>query len=397
MFSKLRNKIMLLYTLSVFLILFFSFCLIEYNTYQRTFMEITRKLNDIPTNPEFNIPKIQHGVSDGYIYLYQDNGTFKEGFSIYNLSDEEYTEILKNILETDKKIINYDSKYYAVKRTAFAVKLVSIDHEINYLLSLGFTLLFYLTIFSVISFILSYIFAWKFIKPIEKSYIRQTEFISDVSHELKTPLAVIFSNLQLFNSENENLNLSLTTIAIEESKRLKNLTSNLLTLSKTNFEQNNFIFSKINLSDSLYYLLRAFEVKLFEENFIFTSEIDDDIWIVGNEDLIQQLLVILIDNAIKYNTSQKKIDITMTVKKDYVYLYFMNDSEKISDSEIHLLFNRFYRKDKSRNTEGFGLGLSLAQLIIKQHNGTISTSYINGQMVFKIKFNVVSPPSYNTK
>ncbi len=382
MFKQLKLKMIITYVISILIILLISFSLIFYLSYTSVHSEISNRLNSeykkispdkLNSNQEINIL-----ITDDQQLLYDNSN--------YDLTDRQYQMLVEDALDNQDKIIDYQGNKIAYRVYPESIKFINVTNDINYLNSLLYSLGWAFLIFSIIALAIGTILAKKAVKPVELAYYKQKDFVSDVSHEIRTPLSVIISNLQLYKHDSDP---KLLDIAIDESNRITTLTETLLELSTVDFQKKQMTFEKIDLSNQINYAISAMEVKMYEEDFKLNINISDSIYINGQADRIKQLLIILLDNAIKYNDQQKIINISLKKKKDQAILIIENSSETLSSNQINNLFERFYRADESRNSQGFGLGLSLAKVITDQHHATIKCISIDQVTTFTIKFKIV--------
>lgn len=237
------------------------------------------------------------------------------------------------------------------------------------------------TIGLVILFGVSWLLASWAITPIADAWDKQKQFIADASHELKTPLTVIATNTDviLANEDDTVKNQSKWLTYIKsETIRMSKLVSDLLYIAKSDVNEVSMVMSKFNISHTVSGICLVFETVAFESGKILNDNIEEDIFYTGDEDRIKQLVNILIDNAIKH--SDINAEITVTLKrdvKDKIKLMVTNTKgEDIPTGMENRLFERFFRIDKARNHNNgsHGLGLNIAQSIVKNHNGTISVS-----------------------
>ena len=219
--------------------------------------------------------------------------------------------------------------------------------------------------------------------PAEEALAREKRFISDASHELKTPLGAISVNAQALKLRGDD-SIYVKNI-ISETGRMNRLIERLLTLSRLEegalHEKKDF-----SLSDVVQEMVLTYESIAFEKGKELLSTIEEGIDFNGNEDEIRQLLAILLDNAIKNSSEHGKIKLTCYKKKN-VIIEVKNDGNVISKEDIGHIFDRFYTTDQSRNSSSFGLGLAIAKEITKKHNGSISAESEPGKETkFIIKF-----------
>lgn len=205
-------------------------------------------------------------------------------------------------------------------------------------------------------------------EPAEQSLLREKRFISDASHELKTPIGAISINAQALEIDYKE-NLYLKNI-ISESERMSRLIERLLMLSK--FDEADIINKEsISLSDICEEVVLTYEAVAYERGLTFSYEIGPFIDIIGVEDEIRQLLVILIDNAIKNTDDSGEISLCCKKEKNSVCIKVANTGHGISPDDLPHIFERFYSVDESRNNSSFGLGLAIAKAIVERHGGVI--------------------------
>ncbi len=214
---------------------------------------------------------------------------------------------------------------------------------------------------------------------LELNFIQQKQFMEDASHELRTPLTIIESYASLLKrwaSNDEKLREEAVEAIYSESVRLKTMVSDLMQLVDSHTEERPH-FAPLNVVP----LIRAAASSLqysFRRDIAVEVE-EDDMEIMGDKKKIKQLLIILLDNAIKY--SSKKIRITARRKKDRVVISVIDQGIGIPKGKIPFIFDRFYRVDKarSRSTGGAGLGLAIARAIVQSHEGSIRVDSAYGQ------------------
>ncbi len=210
----------------------------------------------------------------------------------------------------------------------------------------------------------------RIVKPFSENYEKQKQFITDAGHELKTPLTIIDADAEVLEmdvGENEWL-----SDIKNQTKRLAQLTNNLILLSRME-EQPQAEKIEFPVSDLAEETLEAFQALAKTHNKTISGQIEPMLSMVGDENAIRQLIVILLDNAVKYSDDGGKIELSLKKKKHTIQLGVFNTTESISREDLTHLFDRFYRADKSRNskTGGYGLGLSIAAAIVSAHKGKI--------------------------
>ena len=224
------------------------------------------------------------------------------------------------------------------------------------------------------------------VTPVKTAFDKQQRFISDASHELKTPLTIISANVDVLQNEIGD-NQRLTHIK-DQSDRMNSLVHSLLTLAKTDEDQPHLVFSKFNLSGAVLKTALEFESFAFEEDKLYSYNIDENISFIGDEQQIKQLTSILIDNAIQYSDTGGQINVSLRSEGGRPHMSVFNTGIGVPNEEYEKIFERFYRHDESRSREtgGYGIGLSIAEAIVKSHKGKISVSGEYGKWVC---FNVI--------
>ncbi len=228
-----------------------------------------------------------------------------------------------------------------------------------------------------------YLARWA-LRPAERAWKQQQQFVADASHELKTPLTVILANMGILLSAREQIGpqeIKWVENTQAEAQRMKRLVDDLLFLARADSAKSCLTFSRFSLSDAVWSALLPFEALAFEQGVDLQSEIQPDLWLTGHEGQIRQLAAILIDNACKYAGKQGIVTVTLRRAGEQLLLSVHNTGAPIPEETLPHLFERFYRADPSRAREqgGYGLGLAIAQTIVESHHGRISVESSAGQ------------------
>jgi len=225
--------------------------------------------------------------------------------------------------------------------------------------------------------------------PVEETFNKQKDFIADASHELKTPLAVMMASIDCIevNKKNEKYINNMKS----ESDRMNNLITKLLDLSKSESGTNKELYTINNLSKIVEKRALVFESLAFENNVNINTNIEKDIILKCSKSEIDEVVSILIDNAIKHSYKNSEIQVNLYKDKNNIILDVVNNGKDISNDEYEKIFERFYRGDKSRNRDSnrYGLGLAIAKNIINNHNGQIKAfskdNFTTFRVIFKYK------------
>lgn len=315
--------------------------------------------------------------SDGCLICLNSDGSLKE---IRQNSAEEYSEdellSIATAIHREGKARGWHQYFRyrvitttdAQGNTEITIGLINASSDLYSI----FSMLFISSLIGGLSFLLVLliiIFASnKAVKPIAESYARQKQFVTDAGHELKTPLTVISANNELARmiyGDSEWFD----SIDNQISK-MNGLVGNLITLAKMDEEQKP-VFTSFNLSDAVYDTAKSFENLIHTKSKLITFDIADDIIFTGDESKLRQVVSILIDNAVKYCDEKGKIAVRLTSEKQ-IKLQVINDYAEVWTSDLSHVFERFYRADKARTSDGsYGLGLSIAKSIVELHKGEI--------------------------
>ena len=222
------------------------------------------------------------------------------------------------------------------------------------------------------------------VTPVAASFESQRQFVSNASHELKTPLTIISANIDLLESE-IGTPRQLQYIR-SETDRMNVLVNQLLTLARmgapvTGEPQENFAFTQTVMG-----ILLPFESVAYEQNVHLDIEIAPELTLHGNREQIQQLVSILVDNAIRHTPKDGHVIVTAQRQHKKILLSVSNTGDPIPEEERKRIFERFYRADESRSGQGerYGLGLAIAKSIVEEHHGKISTDRQNGYTIFLV-------------
>ncbi|HAW15985.1 MAG TPA: two-component sensor histidine kinase, partial [Clostridiales bacterium] len=210
---------------------------------------------------------------------------------------------------------------------------------------------------------------------------------TDAGHEIKTPLAIINADADVLIAENGEDNEWVNDIK-KQTARLSELTNDLIFLSKMEEGGEPSVSSKIDLSDVLSDRVSSFKAVALAGGKTITTNIDKDVFINGDPDRVSELINILLDNAVKYSPEGKEIFAGCSLRGKTAVLEVENESlSRLTDKDLDSLFDRFYRADRSRNSQsgGFGIGLSVAHAIVRSMDGKILVQRKdNGRILFSV-------------
>ena len=306
-------------------------------------------------------------------------------------SDVLSSEMLQDITQRDEDEYKSGSYIYTV-RELDAGKLLVVTANTDSgsfapmrLLTKAALVLLALALMGMITFLLS-----KFVtKPASLAMLREKQFVSDASHELKTPLGAISINAQALSSrlsESDEGLKKYTDNILRESERMNRLVERLLMLSRIE-EGRSGSKKRISLSDCIEEMMLTYESVAFEKGLAYESDVDEGIFIKGDDDEIKQLGAILIDNAIKHSDDNGSIEISLKKWSGKALLTVTNTGKGIAPDELEHVFERFYKTDQACSSGSFGLGLAIAKAITDEHGASINVeSEPGGITKFEVTF-----------
>lgn len=316
------------------------------------------------------------------------------GGGYYDLSDEDF---LKNLIDATFSaaapvgiIEEYNLRFFR-KSTSVSQILVyaDISSELATLNNLLRNCIFIGTACFLAFLCISLLLARWVVQPVERAWQQQRRFIADVSHELKTPLTVIITNAELLqNTDYDERNRSAYSSSILiMSKQMRDLVEQMLELARTDNVASDKVFSSVDFSRLVLDATLPFEPVFFEKGLTLHTNITDSVLINGNPSELRQVLDILLDNAQKYSREKGTTWVTLQRRgKGRCLLEIADEGEAIPEKDLSNLFKRFYRADQARSRTGsFGLGLSIAESIVKRHKGKIWAESKNGINTFFVE------------
>lgn len=420
MFKTLKNqfaKMLIIFGGIFILIVFSGIFLGSYFSSQKEINEILKK--SLITASKENIVPEKEDCTFLLMYVDDEGNFIKTGTNqvAYDPLDDNYSEeyghersewfdelsmkIAKckseeHVFKLNQRYYIFDSiEYLNLQKPTQNCLLFSIFDYTSYISNTNVMFFSLLIDYFIVIVLLSFsaiIIAERTISPIREAFYKQKELIANASHELKTPLTVINTNLSVLENNKtetiESQNRWINNI-IEQTNRMNRLIYQMLDLSKTESLLANETKQPIQLSELIEKLVMEFEVNAFEKKIHVTSNIEENIVFNGNMENMIKLFTILIDNAIKYTQENGAIDLSLTHKKNKIEFTIQNTGKGIEKENLGKVFQRFYKQDESYNQDSnhsFGLGLAIAKAIVDQLNGTITvTSEVNVHTTFVVK------------
>lgn len=211
------------------------------------------------------------------------------------------------------------------------------------------------------------------IKPVERAWQQQRQFVADASHELKTPLTVIMTNAELLQNPAYPAAAQSSRSILTMAQQMRSLVERLLALAQADSGQSKETVQPLDFSALVADALLPFEPVFFEKGLALSWQLQEGITIHGSAQQLQQVIDILLDNAQKYASGSGEVCVSLQqLGRHSCLLSVSNPGEDIPAGELKNLFKRFYRLDKARQRDGgFGLGLSIAEQVVQAHHGRI--------------------------
>lgn len=303
-------------------------------------------------------------------------------------------DIVSAAVAADHGKFDFDGMYFRVSSSAlpggskvYAVIDRTSDHN-NITTTVSLVVLIYITSL-VVAVLFFYLYSSYALAPVAESMQKQRDLIANASHELKTPLTVIATNLAVMKSEPQSTieeNAKWMDAIEAQIKRMNGLIVSMLQLSK--IENAPPPFADVDLSEITEGACLGFDALCFEKGLRLMTKIAPGIRVLGDRDALDRLVASLLDNATKYCDEKGKIGLTLSADNRRARLCVLNTGEAVSDEDAKHIFERFYRSDGARrNPDGnsFGLGLAIARATVLAHGGNIECHGIAGKgTVFEI-------------
>lgn len=306
---------------------------------------------------------------------YDSEGNITDVFYHENsdLTEDSIRQLSAKVMENPRERGVLSKYLYIMRERENGLQIYFMDYSVEKDISFRlFWTCLYIGLIGIIFifFLVVFLSRW-IVKPVQTAFERQKQFIADASHELKTPLTIITANSEVLASgigDNRWLKHILA-----QTQRMNTLIKNLLELAKLDSYDQTMIFSQFDMSTAVKNAALSFESMAYEYGKKYEMEIDEGIFINGSESSIKQLTTILLDNAFKYSDDNGSIFIRLAQHGEKKILEIENTGKGIPKSEQSQIFERFYRSDSSRSREsgGYGLGLSIASSIAEAHKGHI--------------------------
>ncbi len=369
--------------LGIFLVISSVATLILHNVNNRNIVHsLDEMVKSIPFTDKENAPTNAfilkfYDSSKTYDLIYVDNSTF---------TNEELSELINNISKRPKssgRIDNVYYKYVEIRNENFLLALDASDRNSQLSETLVKMFLIFLIIYAFLLLIV-YIFSFSVFEPIKEAFERQKQFVSNASHELKTPLTIISANADVLKQTQDNQWLNNIK---SQTERLEIIVTEMLEMAKIDETPIKTVKEEFNLSDEILQATLPFDSLAFEKGKMLELDVIPDVIYNGDRESVKKIVNILLDNAIKYSSIEGLIKVSLYKKNGKTILSVFNTGSAVPTNQANKIFERFYRFDnsRSRDTGGSGLGLSIAKGIATANKWKISAiSKPNEHMIINV-------------
>lgn len=347
---------------------------------------INRALEKALADPEHYNDGVANDLRCIFIYKYNDGTKPHIDGKVDVYGDDATDIILKAITVGDGKFKHNDMHFIVANRQYPNGTLFALIDRTSYHKQLANTAIMVALLYCcsvVFVALLALLSSARLLSPVASAMTKQRDLIANASHELKTPLTIIATNLSVIKSEPDSTvkdNEKWISSISSQLVRMRDLVNSMLELSK--LEQSELQKQDVNFSEISEGACLEFEATCFEKNVKLITEIQPDLHVYGEPKSLERLVVILLDNAIKYSGDNGKVGVRLFLDSKRIHLSVMNTGECISKEDAKHVFDRFYRTDGARqnkDNQSFGLGLSIASATVKAHCGEIDCHGIEGK------------------
>lgn len=417
MFKRLRRRIVLIELAAFLIVAVIIVGTINYNSQREMADGASETLAQLAGNDGY-LPPFEPGDEAPQNGIFGFGGSPQMGFGVNKTAESQYTtryysavvdgdgQIIESELTHIASVSEENLSYYVESALAASADEGTVDiyrflkvkdggntviyfvdcyiamQYVKYVLSVS-------VIVSIISMVVVAVFVFFFsglvVRPIERNYDKQKRFITDAGHELKTPITAICANLEVLTLQNGS---NETTDRIKRQlQNLSGLVGELLTLSRADYDAaSREPVKRIDISELIVAQAPTFEVPAKEQGKTFSLNLEPKAIVSARETDINRLYSVLADNAVKYCTPSGRIETVLSRGKKGVLLVIRNTCQPIPQEELSHLFERFYRVDssRSRQTGGYGIGLSVAKAITEKYRGRIRAYNEKDSVCFEV-------------
>ncbi len=339
-------------------------------------------------------PPKENSSTNYFLAVLDINGNMIETIQAdwYEYTDEEVQALVEQIQKKEKHDGRLNTLQYYAQDYPKGTIIAFIDcaKDLSFLRQLLILSIIIFILMESVVLVLTMMLTKRAMRPMQISFEKQKQFISDAGHELKTPLTIISANADILQDEiGENKWLNYIRM---QTERMRVLVDEMMALTKMEYNNNLDTAERFNLSSAVETMALPFESQAFEQKKQFRIMVQPDLYFHGNSEQIRRMIGILIDNAFKYSAEHGEIKVSLKEETGgRAVLEVYNTGKGIREEEKEKIFERFYRSDSSRAraTGGYGLGLSIAKSVAEAHKIKIE---VNSEPEHWITFTLLFPP-----
>lgn len=397
MIRRLRFKFVVITMTLVTVMMAVIFGLVLKLTRDNLESQSLRAMQSVGENPvhmrPFDLPDEQPRLPCFVLQVGRNGSVIASGSDYFDLSDEEFLrEILNLTLNSPEQsgvLKPYALRYLRIPGPkGNSVVFSDISGELAALRDLVKSCAGLFALSFAAFLLLSVLLARWAVKPVEQAWSQQQQFVADASHELKTPLTVILTNAELLQNQScdSQQQAQFSNSILTMARQMRGLVERLLELARVDSDASKMVFFDLDFSTLVSQATLPFEPLFFEQGLALHSQIEEGVFVNGSISHLQQVLDILLDNAMKYAHTPSTVWVGLKRYGNHALLAVANPGEEISRDDLKKIFQRFYRSDKARSMNGsYGLGLSIAQRIITEHRGKIWAESDKGINTFYVQ------------
>ncbi len=382
MLKKLRRRFVLLTLGIAALMLSIIFTLVFHFTKTNLEQQSLRMMEDLAKNPYsrgfLNDDSERLNLPYFILHIGITGDIVATGGGYFDLSDTAFLQqVLAEALRAPEDtglLRDYRLRYYrqagllsdVIVFADVSSELRTLEALVRLCLGLGLLSLF-------VFFGIGCLFARAAVRPVERAWEQQRQFVADASHELKTPLTVILTNAELLQNADGDAprQAQCARSILTMSERMRSLVEGLLELARADRAAEAGAGRRFDWSGAVTEEALVFEALFFEKGMDLRCDIEPELCLRGDEEKLRRLPAVFLDNALKYAPAAAQVELSLKKQGHNALLAVSNTGEPIAPAELKKLFKRFYRADQSRAGGSYGLGLSIAESIARAHGGRV--------------------------
>ena len=397
MFKKTRLRLVVLNAVVFFLLLNALGAMLYLYTEHRLYQQVDRTLTEESQHVQHQLGENGTGAPKGgqreaerrIVYLLRDaKGQVQKQVPEGALLPEDWGQVAPHQGDEAFRTVTLGSHKYRVYQMPYnngtAQMFFNLEQTQEMLDSLLLVIGLGVLVSGLLALLIGLYLANLSLRPIQNAWNKQQEFVADASHELRTPLTVVHTQLErLFRHPSHTIEQEslLISEAMDETRRMSKLVAQLLTLARSDSNEQEIMCQPVSMDAVVERAVNSFQPLAELKDIRLVIDLEHPLSMTGDSERLNQLLVILLDNALKYTQEGGTITVTCKRNANAILLEVCDTGIGIKKEDLPHIFDRFFRGDKmrSRTQEGSGLGLSIAKWIVEAHGGRIRADSELGQ------------------